>query len=121
MKAKYDPPTNTFPYKIKNRLNLMSVPRRIPIEDVSAMPVLSPTGVRRSALRGRLSDRVNDVSLPYIRYVTFYLFLFNLGCYQMGAITDLYILSKALVRPHMEYCSHIWAGAQVALLMDTRR
>ncbi|XP_026322899.1 uncharacterized protein LOC113232406 [Hyposmocoma kahamanoa] len=68
MKTKYDPPTTTFPYKIKNRLNLLSIPRKQVIVDSSeGMPALSTTGVRKSALRGRISDRVNDAALPYIR------------------------------------------------------
>ncbi|KAL0811398.1 hypothetical protein ABMA28_009803 [Loxostege sticticalis] len=66
-KPKFDPPTSTFPYKIPRRLNILSVPRKYILDSDEGMPALTPRGIRRSALKSQLSDRVNDASWPYIR------------------------------------------------------
>lgn len=66
-KPKYDPPTPTFPYKISKRLNMLSVPRPCIVDTGEGMPALTPRGIRVSALRSHLSDRVNDAAWPYIR------------------------------------------------------
>ncbi|XP_072934766.1 uncharacterized protein Theg [Epargyreus clarus] len=66
-KLKFDPPTNTFPYKIPKRLNILSVPRKYIIDTGEGMPALNPRGIRMSALNGHISDRVNDASWPYLR------------------------------------------------------
>ncbi|XP_026729888.1 uncharacterized protein LOC113495389 [Trichoplusia ni] len=66
-KLKYDLPTNTFPYKITRRLNALSVPRRYCYETMEGMPAYTPTGIRKSALAGTTSDRVNDIAWPWIR------------------------------------------------------
>ncbi|KAI8423101.1 hypothetical protein MSG28_014184 [Choristoneura fumiferana] len=66
-KPKYDPPTPTFPYKISKRLNMLSVPRPCIVDTGEGMPAFTPRGIRVSALRSQLSDRVNDAAWPYIR------------------------------------------------------
>ncbi|XP_023940886.1 uncharacterized protein LOC112047850 [Bicyclus anynana] len=66
-KPKYDIPTATFPYKISKRLNILSVPRRYIIDTGEGMPAINPRGIRQSALRGVISDRVNDAAWPYVR------------------------------------------------------
>ncbi|XP_034837459.1 uncharacterized protein Theg [Maniola hyperantus] len=66
-KPKYDHPTRTFPYKIPKRLNILSVPHKYIIDTGEGMPALTPQGIRKSALRSILSDRVNDAAWPYIR------------------------------------------------------
>ncbi|XP_063369227.1 uncharacterized protein LOC134657580 [Cydia amplana] len=66
-KPKHDPPTPTFPYKISKRLNLMSVARPSFTVSDEGMPAYTPRGVRASALRGRMSERINEAAWPYIR------------------------------------------------------
>lgn len=66
-KVRYDLPTNTFPYKISRRLNAMSVPRPVFVDTGEGMPAYTPRGIRLSALRGRLTDRINDAAWPYLR------------------------------------------------------
>lgn len=66
-KPKFDVPTTTFPYKIPKRLNILSVPRKYIIDTDEGMPLLTPRGIRKSALNSQLSDRVNDAAWPYIR------------------------------------------------------
>ncbi|CAG9794779.1 unnamed protein product [Diatraea saccharalis] len=66
-KPKFDPPTNTFPYKISRRLNILSVPRKYIIDTGEGMPALTPRGIRKSALNSQLSDRVHDAAWPYLR------------------------------------------------------
>lgn len=66
-KPKYEFPTSTFPYKISKRLNVLSVPRKYIIDTGEGMPALSPQGVRTSALRAHITDRVNDAAWPYVR------------------------------------------------------
>ncbi|CAH2096981.1 unnamed protein product [Euphydryas editha] len=66
-KPKYDLPTPTFPYKIPKRLNILSVPRKYIIDTGEGMPSLTPRGIRKSALKSHISDRVNDASWPYLR------------------------------------------------------
>ncbi|CAG9569265.1 unnamed protein product [Danaus chrysippus] len=67
VKPKYDPPTNTFPYKISRRLNILSIPRKYIIDTGEGMPAINPRGIRKSALNGQISDRVNDAAWPYLR------------------------------------------------------
>lgn len=69
VKPKYDPPTNTFPYKISRRLNILSIPRKYIIDTGEGMPALNPRGIRKSALNSQISDRVNDAAWPYLRFV----------------------------------------------------
>ncbi|KAJ0170815.1 hypothetical protein K1T71_013587 [Dendrolimus kikuchii] len=66
-KPKHDPPTNTFPYKISKRLNILSVPRKYIIDTGEGMPAYTPRGIRKSAIKAIISDRVNDSALPSIR------------------------------------------------------
>ncbi|XP_053619606.1 uncharacterized protein LOC128680459 [Plodia interpunctella] len=66
-KPKLDPPTTSFRYKISNRLNILSVPRKYILDTGEGMPAWSPRGVRKSALRATITDRVNDAAWPYIR------------------------------------------------------
>ncbi|XP_049880867.1 uncharacterized protein LOC126377211 [Pectinophora gossypiella] len=66
-KPKYELPSLTFPYKISRRLNLMSLPRRYIIDTGEGMPAFTSTGVRNSALRGHITDRVNDAAWPWVR------------------------------------------------------
>ncbi|XP_045780460.1 uncharacterized protein LOC123877656 [Maniola jurtina] len=66
-KPKYDHPTPTFPYKIAKRLNILSVPHKYIIDTEEGMPALTPQGIRKSALKSILSDRVNDAAWPYVR------------------------------------------------------
>ncbi|KAJ2937139.1 hypothetical protein O0L34_g19501 [Tuta absoluta] len=68
-KQKYELPCMSFPYKITRRLNIMSSPRKSVADHGQGMPLLTLTGVRKSALRGRVSDRVNEAAYPYIRRV----------------------------------------------------
>ncbi|CAH0597717.1 unnamed protein product [Chrysodeixis includens] len=66
-KLKYDLPTNTFPYKIPRRLNALSVPRRYTYETMEGMPAYTGAGIRKSALSGTTSDRVQDIAWPWLR------------------------------------------------------
>ncbi|KAI5645658.1 hypothetical protein NE865_02325 [Phthorimaea operculella] len=66
-KQKYELPSMSFPYKITRRLNLMSFPRKSFAASNDGMPTFTDSGVRKSALKGRVSDRVNEAALPYIR------------------------------------------------------
>ncbi|KOB66203.1 Uncharacterized protein OBRU01_21565 [Operophtera brumata] len=69
-KTQFDPPTDTFPYKIKKRLNIMSVPRKQYIDKGEGMPAYTPRGIRQSAVRAHCSDRVNDAGWPYVRLLS---------------------------------------------------
>lgn len=69
VKPKYDFPTNTFPYKIPKRLNILSVPRKCVIDTGEGMPAFTPRGTRKSALNAVLNDRVHDAAWPYLRLV----------------------------------------------------
>lgn len=64
---KFDLPTQTFRYKISRRLNLLSVPKKHIIQTDEGMPAYTCFGVRQSALRSQLSDRVHDAAWPYLR------------------------------------------------------
>ncbi|CAG5013858.1 unnamed protein product [Parnassius apollo] len=46
---------------------MLSVPKRYVVDTGEGLPTVSPTGVRISALKGQISDRVNDASWPYTR------------------------------------------------------
>ncbi|XP_013185060.2 uncharacterized protein LOC106130705 [Amyelois transitella] len=66
-KPKFDLPTPNFRYKISKRLNILSVPRQYILDTGEGMPALTPRGIRKSALNGQITDRVNDAAWPYIR------------------------------------------------------
>ncbi|KPJ03176.1 PREDICTED: uncharacterized protein LOC106116370 [Papilio xuthus] len=67
LKPKYDPPTPTFPYKIRRRYNMLSVPRKYFTDTGEGMPAYTPRGIRKSALNAHISDRVHDAAWPYLR------------------------------------------------------
>ncbi|XP_035441898.1 uncharacterized protein LOC118270422 [Spodoptera frugiperda] len=64
--TRVDPPTATFPYTITKRLNLLSQPRK-GFVDTSDGPGYTQSGIRKSALNGHPSDRVNDIAWPWLR------------------------------------------------------
>lgn len=66
-KPKHDPPTPKFRYKIRKRLNMLSVPHTYILETDEGMPAYTPRGIRMSAIRAPPNDRVNDVAWPYTR------------------------------------------------------
>ncbi|CAH0697108.1 unnamed protein product [Spodoptera exigua] len=59
-------PTASFPYKIPKRLNALSIPRRDFVESMDG-PGYTQSGIRKSALNGQPSDRINDIAWPWIR------------------------------------------------------
>ncbi|KAF9800259.1 hypothetical protein SFRURICE_012992 [Spodoptera frugiperda] len=64
--TRVDPPTATFPYPITKRLNILSQPRK-GFVDTSDGPGYTQSGIRKSALNGHPSDRVNDIAWPWLR------------------------------------------------------
>ncbi|XP_022827718.1 uncharacterized protein LOC111357319 [Spodoptera litura] len=61
-----DHPTASFPYTIPKRLNALSRPRKGFIE-ASDGPGYTQSGIRKSALNGQPSDRINDIAWPWLR------------------------------------------------------
>ncbi|XP_068625587.1 uncharacterized protein Theg [Battus philenor] len=67
VKPKYDPPTPGYPYKIRRRFNMLSVPKKNYMITDEGMPAYTPRGIRMSAINAHASDRVNDAAWPYLR------------------------------------------------------
>lgn len=67
MKPKYLQPTEEFRYVIPHRLDLLAEPRIFYEDKGEGMPRFTRGGVRKSALDGAATDRINEVSYPYVR------------------------------------------------------